>query len=183
MLNQRRQIEPEWPARQAPTPQPEPPKVVSLKPVIYGLAVFLVLFVGGWHLKARAPQPSIVLLPQANPSIQAPSPLVNVPKIIEVKSELPAHSLRKWPLPMSKRATIRWHLEAAAPVRLLVFQTPNDAAKYLAHQPYSTYNCSEPKIQLSDSMCTVEPQAMLALENPTDASVKIALSVTSPDHK
>jgi hypothetical protein len=180
MLNARRFIEPEWPARQAPSPPSQPPKAVSLKPVIYGLAVVLGIFVAGWHLKAQAPKPSIVLLPQANPSIQAPSVLVNVPKIIEYKSELPAHSLQKWPLPMSKRATIRWHLEAAAPVHLLVFQTPNDAAKHLAHQPYTTYNCSEQNVQLSDSTCTIDPQAMFALENPTDASVKIALSVTSP---
>ena len=166
--------------RTAPSPQSQPPTAVSFKPLIYGLAVFLVIFVAGWHLKARAPQPSIVLLPQANPSIKAPSLQANVAKIIEVKSELPAGSLQKWPLPMSKRATIRWHLEAAAPVRLLVFQTANDAAKYLAHQPYSTYNCSELQIQRSDSICTVEPQAMFALENPTDASVKITLSVTSP---
>ena len=81
---------------------------------------------------------------------------------------------------MLKRTTIRWHLEAAAPVRLLVFQTPSDAAKYLAHQPYTTYNCSEQKVKLSDSICLVEPQAVLVLENPTDADVKIALSVTSP---
>jgi hypothetical protein len=81
---------------------------------------------------------------------------------------------------MSKRGTITWHLEAAVPVHLLVFQTPNDAAKYPAHQSYRTYNCSEQNIRLSDSMCIVEPQAMFAVENPSDADVKIALSVTSP---
>jgi len=175
MLNEHHYGQPEVTWRPTRLPQSLPPTAVSLKPVIYGLAVFLVLFAAGSHLKAQAPQLRIVLLPQANSSVR-----MNVPKIIEYKSELPAHSLHKWPLPISKRATITWHLEAAAPVRLLVFQTRNDAAKYLAHQPYTTYNCSEQHIQLSDSMCLIGPQAMLALENPTDANVKIALSVTSP---
>ncbi len=175
MLNERHYGPPAVVWRPTRLSQSQPPTAVSLKPVIYGLAVFLVILAAGSYLKAQAPKLSIVLLPQANSSVR-----VNVPKIIEYKSELPAHSLQKWPLPMSKRATITWHLEAAAPVRLLVFQTPNDAAKYLAHQPYTTYNCSEQHIRLSDSMCTVDPQAMLALENPTDADVKIALSVTSP---
>jgi hypothetical protein len=180
MLNERHYGPPEVVWRPTRLPQSQPPQAISWKPLIYGLAVFLVILATGWYLKAQAPKLSIVLLPQANPSIQASSLRANVPKIIEYKSELPAHSLQKWPLPMSKRTTITWHLQAAAPVRLLVFQTPNDAAKYLAHQPYTTYNCSEQRIQVSDSMCTVEPQAMLALENPTDANVKISLAVTSP---
>jgi hypothetical protein len=175
MLNERHYGPPDVVWRPTRLPQSQPTTAVSLKPVAYGLAFFLVIFAAGWYLKAQAPKLSIVLLPQANSSVRA-----NVPKIIEYKSELAAHALQKWPLPMSKRGTITWHLEAAAPVRLLVFPTPNDAAKYLAHQPYITYNCSEQHTQLSDSMCTVDPHAMLALENPTDADVKVALFVTSP---
>ena len=175
MLNERHYGQPEVTWRPTRLSHSLPPTAVSLKPVIYGLAVFLVIFAAGWYLKAQAPKLRIVLLPQANSSVR-----VNVPKIIEYKSELPAHALQKWPLPMSKRATITWHLEAAAPVRLLVFQTSNDAAKYLAHQPYITYNCSEQHIQLSHSMCMIDPQAILALENPTDADVKVSLAVTSP---
>ena len=180
MLNERHFGPPEVLWRPTRLPQSQPPQAISWKPRISGLAVVLVILAAGWYLKAQAPELVIVLVPQSNPSAKASSLQVNVPKIIEYKSELPAHSVQKWPLPMSTRGTITWHLEAAAPVRLLVFQTPNDVAKYLAHQPYSTYNCSEQKVQLSDSMCMVHPQAMLALENPTDAGVKVALSVTSP---
>ena len=180
MLNRDHYLGPVLPSRQGPLPQPQPPQAVPLKPVIYGLAIFLVLIVAGWHLKAQAPELSIVLLSHSTPSVGALSLQGNVAKIIEYKSELAAHALQKWPLPMSKRATVRWNLEAAAPVRLLLFQSPNDATKYIAHQPYTTYNCSELHTQRSDSICTVEPQAMLAIENPTDASVSVALSVATP---
>ena len=102
--------------------------------------------------------------------------------MIEDKSELPRPFVTEV-APADAAASdhpLAFRVEAAAPIRLLVFPTSSDAANYLAHQPYSTYTCSEQHTQLSDSTCRIEPQAMLALENPTDAGVRFALSVTSP---
>jgi hypothetical protein len=80
---------------------------------------------------------------------------------------------------MMQRTTIRWHLEAASPVHLLLFPTQRDHANYLAHQTYNTYTCSAQNVSLSEGSCTIEPQSVFALDNPTVASVRIALSVTA----
>jgi hypothetical protein len=152
----------------------------SLKPLLFVVALLLLVLGAFWQFRPQAPQPNISPQARAIPRMPSPIPQKIATKIVEDKSEVPAHSLRSWTFPMiTQRTTIRWHLEAASPVHLLLFPTQRDHSNYLAHQTYNTYTCSAQNVSLSEGSCTIEPQSVFALDNRADASVLIALSVTA----
>ena len=165
------------------TPSSEPPMQTqssSLKPLFFVVAFLLLVFGAFWQFRPQAPQSNMSLQARTIPSMPSSTPQKIATKIIEDKSEVPAHSLRSWTFPMmTQRTTIRWHLEADSPVHLLLFPTQRDHANYLAHQPYNTYTCSAQNVSLSEGSCTIEPQGVFALDNRADASARIALSVTA----
>jgi hypothetical protein len=182
-------IERDYMKRKPPEPSPstpssEPPTQTSsssLKPLLFVVAFLLLALGSFWHFRPQIPQPSVPPQTRAIPSMPSPIPQKITTKIIEDKSEVPAHSLRSWTFPMmAKRTTIRWHLEAASPVNLLLFPTQRDHSNYLAHQSYNTYTCSAQNVSLSEGSCTIEPQSIFALDNRADTSVRISLSVASP---
>jgi hypothetical protein len=172
-------IERDYMKRKPPEPSTPTPSS-SLKPLFFVVAFLLLALGTFWQFRPQAPQPNMSLQARTIPSMPTPIPQRIAAKIIEDKSEMPAHSLRSWTFPMmTQRTTIRWHLEAASPVHLLLFPTQRDHSNYLAHQPYNTYTCSAQNVSLSEGSCTIEPQSVFALDNRADASVRIALSVTA----